>query len=152
MTHLRQQIRDAVKVLLTDLATTKKEVYIGRTRPLGKDYEPTLLIYTTDDPERVFSEGYPRTMIHNLTLRVEGHVVQPEPPDDVLDRIEVEVKTKLASVPRLTGTGGKYITNKTTPMRSGTKTDASGDQHEGGILMEFAIEYTNKENDPENPA
>lgn len=152
MAHIREQIRDAVAALLIDLPTTGKRVEIGRARPLANDYEPTLFIFTTDDILRTRSMSKPRTERHALTVRIEGRVVQPDAPDDILDKIATEVSAKMASQQRLEAANGRYLNLDQMLMKTGSKTAAVGDQHEGAVGLEYSFTYAIKENAPEVPA
>lgn len=142
--HVRTQIRAAVAALLTGLATTGERVYIGRTRPLGNDHEPTLLIYTQSEKIAPFSLRLPRTLLHTLTLSVLGRVVDTAPRDDVLDQIEAEVRVKVATDPTLGG-----LVKSATLITAIFETQAQGEQHIGGVRLEYSIVYSTKEDAPE---
>lgn len=152
MTHVREQIRDAVAALVSDLTTTGKRVEIGRARPLEKDFEPTLFVFTTDDVVRSRSMSKPRTERHALTLRIEGRVIQPEVPDDILDRIAAEVSAAMRTQTRLAGSNGVYLNTDITPVKTIARTAAVGDQHEGAVGIEYLVTYAIKESAPEMPA
>lgn len=152
MAHVREQIRDAIAAMLIDLPTTGKRVEVGRARPLEKDYEPTLFIFTTDDVVRQRSMSKPRTERHTLTLRIEGRVIQPEVADDILDKIAAEVSAKMATQQKLAAANGRYLNIDQMLVKTVFKTEAVGDQHEGAVGLEYSITYAIKENAPEVPA
>lgn len=135
-----QQIRDAVKALLTNLTTTEDRVLVTRGRPLEKDFEPTLLIYTASEQSRVFGLSRPRTLINVMSLRIEGHVVADESPDDVLDQIATEVKTKMAGAPRL-----GYLVKDMRLVSITRASEAAGDRHNGAVRLEYSVTYSTKE-------
>lgn len=152
MAHVREQIRDAIAALLIDLPTTGERVEIGRARPLGNDYEPTLFIFTTDDTLKSRSMSKPRTERRSLIVRIEGRVIQPDVPDDALDKIATEVTAKMATQQKLKASNGRYLNIDMLPQKTVAKTQALGDQHEGAVGIEYLVTYAIKENAPEVPA
>lgn len=149
MSHVRQQIRDAVVERLTGLNTTAKNVMVGRTRPLPLDYDPTLLIYTTpaqsggQETAGPISLSYPRTVRRTMSLSIWGRVQQADPPDDLLDTIAAEIETAMAADSTFGG-----LVKDSALAGTVSQVDANGDRHEGGIRLTYAITYVTRENAP----
>lgn len=87
MTHMRTQIRNAVRDALVGLPATADRVYVGRTRPLAANHLPTLLIYAREEATRREANGMPPDLHHELTLDIEARVAMADVPDDALDEI-----------------------------------------------------------------
>ena len=135
MPHARQQIRDAVAAALTGLSTTGDRVYAGRTRPLAKDHEPALLVYTSEESAEAHTQS-PRRLLRTLTLFVEGRVSGADVPDDTLDDIALEVETALAGDADL----GELIKDIVL-VRTMTDTQAPGGAQVGEVRLQFAVLY-----------
>ena len=142
--HVRKQIRDAAKTLLTGLSTTADRVEVGRTWPLPQDHQPTLLIYTRDETIRGDTTGAAPKVFRTLQLYVDAHVVASTPPDDTLDQIAKEVEAAFG--PNQTF-GGLVIGVAPTAIRQETK--AEGQRHHGFCRIEFTIEYRTAEGTPD---
>lgn len=149
MSHVRQQIRDAVVARLTGLKTTAKNVMVGRTRPLPLDYDPTLLVYTTpaqsggQEAAKPLSLSFPRSIQRTMSLSIWGRVQQADLPDDLLDVIAAEVETAMASDPTFGGLVKDSVLAGTV-----SQVDANGDRHEGGIRLVYSVIYITRENAP----
>ena len=97
MSHVRKQIRDRAKVLLTGLTTTAARVTANRINPyLSEGAElPGLAIYAmseeiVNDPDNVSGEQE-----RNLELVVAGVAAATSSLDDTLDLIAAEVETAI---------------------------------------------------------
>lgn len=147
--HVRQQIRNAVVVKLTGLTTTAERVIVGRTRPLPRDYMPTLLVYTTpaesggQESARPMTLAFPRRLERTMSLSVMGRVQQAEPPDDLLDQIAMEVEVALSADHSLGN-----LTKDVALVSTVSQVDANGDRHEGAIRLVYSILYHTIENAP----
>ncbi|TAK50238.1 MAG: hypothetical protein EPO23_03260 [Xanthobacteraceae bacterium] len=141
MTHVRSQIRAAVVAALSGLATTGARVYPGRTRSLGEDHEPTLLIYTTDERAEIDAMG--GILLRRLTLVVDAQVVASGPPDDTLDQIAAEVEPAMILNPSLGGLAKWVLLTATR-----TAIRADGKRHLGEVRLEYDIGYRTRENNP----
>jgi hypothetical protein len=135
MPHVRKLIRDAVATLLTGLPTTDDRVYVGRTRPLMAKHEPALLIYTTEEVSARPMEGNPADVGRDLQLLIDGRVSEGSVPDDLLDQIAYEVEGEL----RDNDLDGLVFDIQLVRTMSDVKAD--GEQHIGGIRMEFRVRY-----------
>jgi hypothetical protein len=153
MSHMRQQIRDYVKTGMMGLTTTGSNVFIGRTRPLGKDHPDTLLIYTRSETGQRIANGRPPLQERPVKLFLEGRVVATDPPDDLLDLIALEIDVRMATLIDYSGPkffGGlvrnvQYVATETTVEAEGTK-------HHGGIRLEYLVTYRVAEGVPDTPA
>jgi hypothetical protein len=139
-THARQQLRDAIKTVLTGLPQTGARVYTGRKRPLGTAHEPTLLVYTLIEESRRDANGNPPILARALTVFVEIRVVSADPPDDLLDTIAVDVEAAMAS--DLSFAGKAYNTQL---VRTQQDVEASGESHLGGLQLEYRLTYRVRE-------
>jgi len=92
--HVRRQIRDAVKTLLTGLTTTGSNVYSSRVWPMRSAVMPGLIIYTAEEESELGSIG---TLDRVVALAVEGYVNETSSLDDTLDQICSEVETAMAA-------------------------------------------------------
>jgi hypothetical protein len=153
--HARSQIRDTAATAVTGLATTGARVYKARTRDLGKDHAPALLVYTTTDIRWPAGDamGSPPIAGRRCALVLEGKVSvggasAAEAAEDLLDQIEVETNAALiASV--LDAAGAlKALKVKAIDFQSATKViRALGAAHVGSIRIEFAVLYRTAETD-----
>src|SRR5262249_47181632 len=135
--HVRRQIRDAIKTLVTGLTTTQNRVFVGRTRPLSPEQSPALLVYSTQDPERieVNSTGpAPSTLLRTMMVTIDGRVSATEPPDDLLDKIADEVEQAIG-----TGAALASIAKSVSLVQTMAETVAPGDRHEGSIRLKYEI-------------
>ncbi|MGE0270299.1 MAG: hypothetical protein AB7M05_08925 [Alphaproteobacteria bacterium] len=96
MTHVRQQIRDAVATTLTGLSITGSNVFVSRTAPLTSGDLPALEIFTLKEPVRTISRE--RTQMRDLEVLVDACVdSSSSTADDELDDICSEVETALSA-------------------------------------------------------
>jgi hypothetical protein len=150
MLHMRKQIRDAVAAALAGLPMTADRVYIGRTRPLGKNHEPTLLVYTRTETSKREVRGAPPEHERQLDLIVEGRVSSSAPPDDLLDQIALEVETAMASLIDY-GTGKVFDGLIWNLQYSGQQVivEADGEKHIGKIGLQYLATYHVAEGAPD---
>lgn len=151
MPHVRAQIRDAVKVLLTGLATTGTRVHVGRTRQLGEAFEPTLLIYTRNVPERseTHSLAAAATQHREFTLSIEGRVSAANPPDETLDEIASEIETALTPAGALPASLAALLLIEVTLAETASEVIAPGERHLGSIRLDYRIVYRTAEGAPD---
>lgn len=95
--HVRQQVRDAVKVALTGLTTTGANVFDSRVYELKDDELPALRIFTNSEDVQIDSIGFSRLQDRRLELVVEACVKQNGAFDDTLDTILKEVEVAIAA-------------------------------------------------------
>lgn len=140
MSHLRKQIRDRIAVILTGLPTIGSEVFVGRARPLAKDHDPTLLIYTTSETSE--RDAYP-TEARRLIVHVEARVSTVAAPDDNLDAIAVEVEAAMAADRLLAGLALDLQYQQMEQV-----VEASGDRYLGGLRLQYVVSYRVREGVP----
>ncbi|WP_262048656.1 hypothetical protein [Bradyrhizobium sp. Bra78] len=147
--HVRKQIRDYVAAGLGALATTGDRVFVGRTRPLAKGHQPTLLIYTRSETSRRAVSGRPPLLERDCTLHIEGRVVAAAPPDDLLDTIAAEIEAGMAAM--VDYQTAKFFGGLALNVRlSATEAvaEAEGENHIGGIRLEYLVTYRTAEGAP----
>lgn len=144
MAHVRKQIRDRLVALLTGLPTTGQNVFPGRTRPLGADHPPTLLVYAIEEPADLQSGGEPPTQGRALTVAIEGRVIGPDVPDDALDAIAAEVETAIGANQLLGG-----LVKEVTLTATRITTQAPGQSQAGEARLEYRVTYFTNEGAPE---
>ncbi len=140
MSHIRKQIRDAVVIKLTGLATTGVNVFQTRIWPVNDAELPCLLVLTDGDTVNSYSEGSvvantPRNVNRTLHLTVQV-LVRGTSIDDALDQICLEVEKALASDRFL---GGLSVNVTLTDTRIEFKGD--GEKPTGEATMTYQIEY-----------
>ncbi len=143
MPHVRKLIRDAVATLLTGLPTTGSRVYVGRTRPLPAKHEPSLLIYTTEEVSARPMEGNPADVGRDLQLLVDG-------------RVRTACRPTICSTRSRTRSRASCATTSSTAwlfdiqlVRTVSDVKADGEQHIGGIRMEFRVRYWDPDEEEE---
>jgi hypothetical protein len=95
MAHARQTIREAVATTLTGLSTTASRVYQTRFHRLAQTDLPCLLIYTLAETVERSAMTDGKSLVRNLSLRVEGVAEATSNLDDTLDNIGAEVEAAL---------------------------------------------------------
>jgi hypothetical protein len=95
MSHVRQQIREAVVAALTGLATTGSRVHASRLRPQGDAGLPCLLV--TTESEEVVETSILGLQRRELVVQVRGYAKATGALDDTLDTIAAEVETALGA-------------------------------------------------------
>ena len=85
MSHLRTQIRAALGVALTGLASTGTRVHINRVRPVSVAAGPVLGI--TIARETVTELGLDPIQQRDLSIEINGYCAAAPAPDDTLDQI-----------------------------------------------------------------
>ena len=146
MAHVRGLFRAAVVAALTGLETIGSRVYAGRTRALGAEHEPTLLVYCTQESSGVDTISSNAKLLRNLTLIVEGRAVADQSDDleATLDQIASEVEPVMVSDPTLGG-----LALEVTLTASRLNAQSPGESHAGEIRMEYRILYRTAEKTPQ---
>jgi len=145
--HLRTQIRDAAKTLVTGLVTTGANAFAGRpeSRPLQESELPGLLVYTNEEESEFASGQRPtRRQVRNCQLLVHGFAQATADLDKTLDTIAKEVEAALEADPTL-GALAKdlYLTN------TAKESDPEAKQPTGEIVLTFTCEYHTREGIPD---
>jgi hypothetical protein len=146
MAHVRAQIRAAVIAVLTGLETTGARVFSGRTRALGAEHEPTLLVYCTDETSDTDTIGPRSKLLRTLQVNVEGRAVGSDSGDleDLLDQIAVEVEPVMVADPTLNG-----LSKEVTLIASRINLQSPGENYAGEIRMEYRVTYRTVESEPQ---
>ena len=145
MAHVRQQIRDAVVIAVTNLTTTGSNVFRSRVFPLESAKLPALAVYTKSESIEYETMNFPRSTNRTLNLGVEAFVKSSNNFDNLLDNIAVEVEEAL--------TTNATLQNLVKDTRIASfEADYSGDGETtiGIGRFDVVLEYRTLENDVEN--
>jgi hypothetical protein len=145
--HVRTQVRDAVKTLVTGLTTTGANAFAGRpeSRPLQESELPGLLVYTNEEEsEHVAGQQGSRRKARNGQLMVHGFAQSTADIDKTLDTIAKEVEAALEAAPTLSGLA-KDLYHTNTEKRS----DPEAAKPTGEIVLTFTCEYHTREGIPD---
>lgn len=97
--HVRQQLREAIAVVVTNLTTTGAKVYQSRAYPLQETDLPCLLVKT--ESERIDYQTIHASTLQerDITVTIEAVARATSNLDDTLDKIckEVEIAINAAS-------------------------------------------------------
>jgi hypothetical protein len=151
MSHARKQIRDAVVALVTDLATTGRNVFPSRVYSLADEELPSLSVFTIDgNSDEVVTKvtlgntGKFPLFKRDCPLLIEGHAKISDDIDDVLDQISLEVEVAMSDP--LT------IGERTVPaqLRSTSKElSGEGEDQIGVVRLLYIVTYVTAENTPD---
>lgn len=151
--HLRQQIRDATKAVLLGTPTFADRVYIGRTRPLGKDRDPVILIYTRNETAKRDANGRPPIQARRCQLFIELRVATAGEPDDDLSDGQVTVENRMAATfnwgPPLLIMGGLLLDLEYVGCQE--VVESASEKNIGGLQLEYAATYRVTEGEPTDP-
>lgn len=144
MSHVRRQLREAVGVLLTGLATTGARVYESRVRVLPEANLPALRIYTDGDTAETLTLARPAAQIREIKLRIEAVARMTDNLDDTLDKMCSEVETVMGNNPTLSGKARDCV-------YSGTEIEMEqhGDRITGVARMTFNATLQTMSNTPD---
>jgi hypothetical protein len=144
MSHVRQQIREAVATLLTGLTTSGARVYQSRIYPIDDSKLPCLLINTDDEDVVPISVEVPSTQERHLTIRVRCVAKASANLDDTLDTMLAEVETVL-------GAAGVLSTLTKSVEMAGIRVEMDGvlEKPVGVASMEYQIAYYTASNAPQ---
>lgn len=147
--HVRQQIRDYVAAGLGALETTGDRIFIGRTRPLAAEHEPTLLIYTRSETSERTVRGAPPKIERKCTLHLEGRTSTAADPDDLLDLIAGEIEAGMAAMIDY-GTAVFFggLVQNVQYMTTEIIAEGGGKNVIGGVRLEYLITYRTVEGAP----
>ena len=143
MSHVRQQIREAVETRITGLTTAGTNVFSSRVYALGEAKLPALTIYTKDESAGISNMA--RDLKRTLTIVIEGYAKGTANLDDTLDTIAAEVEGAMGSDGSLNGVG-KII------GLTGTEVDIVGgdtDKPVGVVRLSYNIVYLTSAADAE---
>lgn len=134
MPHVRQQIREAVAMAVTGLATTGANVVRSRMKPRATGL-PCLLVSTGDERVEAIGISGPALLDRQLDVEVKGYAIAADNLDDTLDAIAAEVEAVLGN----TQLGG--LVKSITLSGIDTDFDESLQQPAGVIALRFSANY-----------
>lgn len=146
--HVRQQIRERVANALLGLGPTGTRVYRSRVYPLQEAQLPGLLVYTKLEGSEKTTQGKSATLIRDVTVLVEGHVLATADLDDELDQIAAEVEDALGSDQTLSGLAKDFSGIEETRVELGVE----GEISYGVIQLDFTYTYATKITDSQTAA
>lgn len=149
-THVRQQIREAIRSAVLGLPSTASRVYRGRARPLGKDHGACLLIYASEESSDREMVGQNPLLARSVLVAIEGRVSgsASDAVEDALDQIAAEVEPAMAAAaPRLGGLASDMMLVGTRVIVQG-----AGEKHEGEIRLLYRVSYRTRAATPTLPA
>ena len=145
MTHVRQQIRDAVATTVTGLATGAT-VYKMRKYDLDKAALPAILVYTMDESSGLATIGQTigqKTLNRNLTLVVE--VLIEGNSDAVFNAVDTACEEVEAAVSADFYVGG--LAKSIVLTSTATDVNVEGSDAIGSATMQYTVNYwTSNEN------
>jgi hypothetical protein len=106
MSHVRQQIRDAVVDAVTLLNTTDRNVFRTRVYPMDRQSLPGLCVYTSSESSEPNTIGGLKTVsayLRTVSVNIEAYAKASADLDNDLDDISVEVETAMAQDSTLNG-------------------------------------------------
>ena len=136
MTHIRQQVRDAVVTAVTGLATTGANVFKSRTLDVPQASLPALLVYTKDE----FSELDTMDVAGGKLRRAHEVVIvalaqEAANVDAKLDAIAEEIEVAMFANRKLGGLARDSVLEETTQLLSG-----AGEQEQAGLRLVFTVD------------
>lgn len=146
--HIRRQIREAIKLLLTGLPTTGGRVFTNRLQRIDDADLPCLTIST--DTEEIVTESIHSDPIlaRNLTVTVTAYVKANAAFDDIADTIIKEVEAVFNVAVANNATLGALA--QTIQLQGiGIDFDSSGEQPVAQASMQYLIHYSTQASTPD---
>jgi hypothetical protein len=147
MSHVRQQIRDAVVAAVTFLPLTATRVYKARVYPMTAADLPGICVYTQSESASLNTIGGLKTVsayLRNLSINLEIYAKATSNLDNSLDNIAVEVETAIATNAGLNGLAEDVILASTEIDIMG----ADSEQPVGVMRLTYNIIYRTTLADP----
>jgi hypothetical protein len=145
MSHVRQQIREAIGTACTSLTTTAARVFQARVYPLATADLPGLAIYTNaETSEEAEVGGAARLLMRMLEVKIDGYSRRTSGLDDELDTICAEVEVAImdnSTVQELVG--NIYLSETSISFAN------EGDRPIGCASMTWNCVYLTEANDPQ---
>lgn len=140
MSHVRQQIREAVTTRVTGLTTTSTRVFQNRQYALSESDLPCLTVYTDGDKAEYLSLHDNPILERTVFVRIDGYARQTSDLDDKLDTINKEVEIAMSG-----------LTVADSVEYAGSQIDESviGNQPIGRVSMVYRIRVCNASNAPD---
>lgn len=149
MAHVRTQIRNAVKTILTGLPTTGNRVFVSRVYPLEKADLPGIIIFTeqdeTDNSQAAINNGS-LILWSQLHTVVKAYAKGTAQVHNTLDQIALEVRKVLLTNQNLGG-----LTENINWQSTLIQIEIGAEQPVGTAEILFVIYYRIKENLLETP-
>lgn len=144
MSHVRQQIREALATAVTGLATTGSRVYQSRIYPVSDSKLPCLLVNTDDESIETLTSNTTPMLERRLTAQVRAVAKASSDLDDTLDQIMAEVEAAL-------GAAGVLSALAKSVSLSGIRVemDDALEKPVGVASMEYQISYYTASNAPQ---
>lgn len=147
MSHVRQQIRDAVVAALTGRAPWADRVFAGRTWPLDETEMPALLVWSLGGPSDVDAMGdddTTMTLERDERVVVEGRVRSKNvEPEDLLDELAVIVEPLM-----MADSGLGALVDRRELINTERRSGVVGDAREGLIRLTYRVVYVTAAGDP----
>ena len=141
MSHVRQQLRDAVASVLTGLTTTGTRVFINRVYPADVSDCPCLIVRSDGDDVEAQTIHQPYLQVRRTRIQVEAYAEGVDEFDDEIDTICQEVETAIANASS-SFVKGMYL--------RGTRIDFDqGEQPIGRTTMVFTKDLYTQSNAPQ---
>jgi hypothetical protein len=140
--HVRQQVRESAKMILTGLPTTGARVFTGDPFAKSADDGPFLRIAAPDDSRDDDLSDLGSKTGRRMTLVVIGEA-EAKAIEDVLEAIALEVEAALE---------GQTFGGLASPaiwMRTTKDFDDAGKVRSGDVRIEFAVPYRVRAGQPE---
>lgn len=146
--HVRQQIRDAVAVMLGGLSLTSSRVFKNRLQPLDEADLPCLLISTDNEQISPQTFGVNAVLERELTLTVKAIVKSSDVYADEIDTVikDVEQKINLTITNNTLNGLVKTISLQSIEFND----DGQGDQPIAEATMNFSVSYYTLANAPDS--
>lgn len=144
MTHQRKTIRDNITDTLTNLRTTRSNVFQSRIYPMSDVSLPGILIYNKTEQTLYQSIGIPRLQERTTLFDIEIYVKETNNFDDKIDQICLEVEEALCvDVTR----GGNALDTQILSFESDFNGDGEQPLAVGRLTVE--VKYQVRENNPD---
>jgi hypothetical protein len=146
MSHLIQQIREAVATAVTGLTTTGSRVYQSRLYPRALPAGPCLVVSTDSESASQLTVHPTPRLQRSLTVTIRAYALANDNLDDVLDTVQSEVEVALGNttlsgkVQTLTYTGRSLLLDEAT------------DQPVGVLTLTYEAVYVTASNAPTTTA
>ena len=145
MSHVRQQIREAIGTACTGLSTTAARVFQARVYPLASADLPGLALYTNSETsEEAEVGGASRLLMRTLEVKIDGYSRKTSGLDDELDTICAEVETAIMDNSTVQGLVAYLFILETSVSFS-----SEGDRPIGCASMTWNCVYYTEANDPQ---
>ena len=140
MDHSRKQIRDAIKTVLTGLATTSNNIFYDYVYAINK--LPALVVFTRAETIENKTIGKPRVQERTLQIDITGIVKTNTNYQDTVDKITEEVETAIYNSSNLSGLV-KFINL----LNIETEYNDDLEQPLGSVKLSYSVTYIVREND-----